>query len=102
MYASLTSAWITDYHPNLAYLLAYLDFNEVPFPLPPLVPTVSTVPTCGSILKLFLCLHQTSYTTQLSIPLHNTVILFSRCVLLSNTLVCHLLSCHILSTSNLD
>jgi len=28
MYASLTSAWITDYHPNLAYLLAYLDFNE--------------------------------------------------------------------------
>jgi len=28
MYASLTSAWITDYHPNLAYLIAYLDFNE--------------------------------------------------------------------------
>ena len=29
LYASLTSAWITDFHPNVAYLLAYFDFNEV-------------------------------------------------------------------------
>eukprot|EP00192_Tetraselmis_astigmatica_P011928 CAMPEP_0117682978 /NCGR_PEP_ID=MMETSP0804-20121206/20054_1 /TAXON_ID=1074897 /ORGANISM="Tetraselmis astigmatica, Strain CCMP880" /LENGTH=401 /DNA_ID=CAMNT_0005493339 /DNA_START=69 /DNA_END=1274 /DNA_ORIENTATION=- len=27
-YASLTSAWVTDFHPNVAYLLAYFDFNE--------------------------------------------------------------------------
>jgi hypothetical protein len=28
-YASLTSTWITNFHPSVAYLLAYFDFNEV-------------------------------------------------------------------------